>query len=350
MIWTGYAVLLYTILRNSACMKPENWWDCPYSLLMIFDVILVSWVSVNSDDSRCIVSFWKLRVFRCSASLPQGEYVYKSNWRVVIFNRKINAITSHQWFVVLAAMDKTKQYYLGTTMKHRDHVEKCCTNHYWKVVHYSTCYPIQSDRTREACSCQVVSKHFSVYGPQILAQCEEARCDWRWCGCWGEMGWTYKLYRWNGSDSQDCFFYCFGNFSIYHHPAMHRVSLNFQQLDPYAIGDGPIPYSPCVWVYVVRCVILLGPARTRKWRLSTGLAVFLGRWGDGVGGESIAFGLLARIFIHVPKKILVTPEISTIKYQHLVEAEQWSWSTPSKIIACSVVRRMGLEHRWGLVS
>ena len=168
---------------------------------------------------------------------------------------------------------------------------------------------------------------------------------------WGEL---IYIYRWNGSDSQDFTFLLFWEFSIYHHPAIHRISLNFQQLDPYAIGDGPIPYSPCIWVYVVyvvRCVILLGPARTRKWRLSTGLAVFWGRWGDGVGGESIsiAFGLLARMFIHVPKKVLVTPEISTIKYQHLVEAEQWSWSTPSKIIACSVVRRMGLEHRWGLV-
>ena len=70
-----FMVLLYTILRNLACMKPENWWDYPYSLLRILDVILVSWVSVNSDDSRCIVSFWKMWVFHCSASLPQGEYV-----------------------------------------------------------------------------------------------------------------------------------------------------------------------------------------------------------------------------------------------------------------------------------
>ena len=183
-----FMVLLYTILRNLACMKPKNWWDYPYSLLRIFDVIIVSWVSVNSDDSRCIVSFWKMWVFHCSASLPQGEYVSQIDgwWFSIAKSTPSQAIND-----LLCRQKWTKQYYLGTTMKHRDHVEKWCTNHYWKVVHYSTCYPIQSDRTREACSCQVVSKHFSVYGPQILAQCEEARCDWRWCRCWGEMGWTY---------------------------------------------------------------------------------------------------------------------------------------------------------------
>lgn len=149
-----------------------------------------------------VVSFWKMWVFHCSASLPQGEYVSQIDgwWFSIAKSTPSQAIND-----LLFRQQWTKQSYLGTTMKHRDQIQKWCTNHYWKVV--LSLLAIRPSVTGPACSCQVVTKHFSVYGPQILAQCEEARCDWRCCRCWSEMWWTYKLSRWNASDSEDitCF-------------------------------------------------------------------------------------------------------------------------------------------------
>lgn len=221
-----------------------------------------------------VVSFWKMWVFHCSASLPQGEYVSQIDgwWFSIAKSTPSQAIND-----LLFRQQWTKQSYLGTTMKHRDQIQKWCTNHYWKVV--LSLLAIRPRVTGPACSGQVVAKHFSVYGPQILAQCEEARCDWS-CRCWGEMGWTYKLSRWNASDSEDitCFIVWIILIftTILEYVDYLNMSNNFILM---LLGMSTYVFSSYLSLRNVRCVILLGPARTRKWRLSTGLAVFL-----GVGG------------------------------------------------------------------
>ena len=171
-----------------------------------------------------------------------------------------------------------------------------------------------------------------------------------------KWGWTYKLSRWNASDSEDitCFIVWIILIftTILEYVDYLNMSNNFILM---LLGMSTYVFSSYLSLRNVRCVILLGPARTRKWRLSTGLAVFLGvGGGDGVGGESIAFWWVWPEFSSIFQQVIG----DTRNLNHQVSTHGWiraiiMVNPPQKlhvVACCSVVCRMGLGHRWGLVS